>query len=41
LRRSHLKEKVDAGQTTDDGHRGISSHGLQPGELITEQIVLS
>jgi len=38
LRRSHLKEKVDAGRT--DGRRtlrhGISSHGLRPGELTIE-----
>jgi len=37
LRKSRLKEKVDAGRT-DDGRRtlrhGISSHGLWPGELI-------
>jgi len=35
LRRSRLKEKVDAGRTTDDrrSRHGISSHGLRPGEL--------
>jgi len=38
LRRSHLKEKVDAGRTMDGQrtlHHSISSHDLQPGELKT------
>jgi len=42
LRRSRLKEKVEAGRT-DDGRRtprhGISYHGLRPGELKTTYIL--
>jgi len=34
---SRLKQKIDAGQTTDNRRRtlryGISFHGLRPGEL--------
>jgi len=36
LRRSRLKEKVDAGQRTL--HHGISSRGLWPGELKITQL---
>jgi len=39
LRRSRLKEKVDARRTTDRRtlRHGISSHGLWPGELKTHK----